>query len=352
MMNIRGIVLAVGALAWVGQAWAGWELQTPAATWSPRDSMGEVVYSGQMWLLGGFAPDRQNDVWRSADGINWTQATAAAPWGARNLPGSVVFNNKMWIMGGLPGAATPFYNDVWSSTDGVNWTQATAHAPWAGRGAFGTVVYNNKMWVIGGMGNLDGTDHYNDVWSSSDGVNWTQVTAEAPWAKRGMLQSVVFDDKMWIIGGGVYDTHFPMNVGPNYADVWYSTDGANWILATPEMTAGDRRFHSSIVYDDQMWIVTGYTSEPVPGNTNDVWSSYDGINWTQLPEVPWQTRHEVGLLVFDEKMYVIGGFGSILYNDVWTYTADPVPEPGGLLFLGLGALAFQWHRARKARQST
>lgn len=348
-MNIRAVVMAAWAAALVGQTWAGWALQTPAAAWSPRDSMGEVVYNGQMWIFGGFAPDRKNDVWRSADGINWIQATAAAPWAARNVPGSLVYDNKMWIMGGAAAGAGPWINDVWWSTDGANWTLATANAPWAARSAFGTAVFDNKMWVIGGMGDDDGTDHYNDVWSSSDGVNWTQVTAAAPWAQRAMLQTVVFDDKIWVIGGGVYDTNQPMNVGPNYADVWYSTDGANWILATSNMEAGDRRFHNSVVYDDEMWIVAGYTSVPTPGNKNDVWHSADGIHWTQLPESPWAYRHEVGLLVFGEKMYVLGGFGNVLYNDVWTYTADAVPEPGtwGLILMGLSGMAWRWNSTRR-----
>jgi len=309
------------------QAETDWMLVTSETSWMPRDSAGEMVYDGEMWIMGGFAPHRINDVWHSADGINWIEATSAAAWEPRNLPGSIVYDNKMWIMGGFSG--TKFYNDVWSSGDGTNWTAATTNAPWANRSAMGTVTYDNKMWVLGGMGGTDGTAHYNDVWWSVDGSNWTQATNAAPWAQRGMLQSIVFDNKMWVIGGGVYDTSQPMNVGPNYADVWYSTDGVEWTQATTNMAAGDRRFHSSVVYDGRMWIVGGFSSEPTPSNKIDVWSSLDGVDWTMEMTPPWPKRHEVSLLVFSDSMYSLGGFGSELYNDVYKST---VPEPSALFF--------------------
>ena len=86
---------------------------------------------------------------------------------------SVVFNNKMWVLGGRDESSNK--NDVWSSSDGINWTQATANAPWTARQEYTSVVFNNKMWVLGGY---DGS-YKNDVWSSSDGVNWTQATANA-----------------------------------------------------------------------------------------------------------------------------------------------------------------------------
>jgi hypothetical protein len=51
------------------------------------------------------------------------------------------------------------------------------------------------------------------------GNNWVQATASAAWSPRIRLTSLIFDNKMWVIGG--YNN-----------DVWYSTDGANWTLAT------------------------------------------------------------------------------------------------------------------------
>ena len=45
------------------------------------------------------------------------------------------------------------------------------------------------------MGGFDSTQSLNDVWSSSDGINWTQVTKHAQWAIRAAMPAVVFKNK-------------------------------------------------------------------------------------------------------------------------------------------------------------
>jgi len=150
----------------------------------------------------------KNDVWSSTDGANWEQAPAAG-WSARWDHTSLVFDNKMWVIGGL-GAGQGFHNDVWSSTDGVTWTEVLPNnlvpdtTQWRGRGRLTSVVYGGKMWVMGGQ---DSSGLFrNDVWYSTDGVNWTEVlpnTDDDPtrWIKRREHTSLVFDNEMWVMGG-------------------------------------------------------------------------------------------------------------------------------------------------------
>jgi hypothetical protein len=101
----------------------------------------------------------------------------------------------MWVIGG--GGSPGYMNDVWSSIDGISWTQSTSAASWAARNLHTSVVYNNKMWVMGG--DAVGGGWMNDVWSSIDGSSWT--TSAASWAGRYGLTSVVYDNKMWVMGG-------------------------------------------------------------------------------------------------------------------------------------------------------
>jgi hypothetical protein len=110
----------------------------------------------------------------------------------------------------------------------VTWTQATANAQWPARVIHSSVVFDNKMWVMGG-GASGG--YLNDIWYSSDGVSWTQATGNADWSARGAHSSVVFDNKMWVIGGD--DGSNVLN------DVWYST-GLNGIEDNNQTLAADR----------------------------------------------------------------------------------------------------------------
>ena len=93
----------------------------------------------------------------------------------------------------------------------MTWTQATANAKWSRRDGHTSVVFDNKIWVLGGY---DGKYYRNDVWYSSDGENWTRATKNAGWSGRYGHTSVVFDNKIWVLGG--YD-------GSYRNDVWYST---------------------------------------------------------------------------------------------------------------------------------
>lgn len=301
-----------------------------------RDSAAEFSYDGKLWIMGGYVPSRVNDVWSSTDGVSWTQVTNNASWSGRNLPGSVVFNNKMWILGGFAGptATLQSMNDVWSSQNGADWAQSP-NAPWAGRGAMSTCVYNNKIWVMGGFTyGAGGNTHYADVWSSADGTNWTQETSNAPWGQRAMHGTVAFQGKMWIIGGGVYGTEI------DYNDVWSSTDGVNWTQEVANAPWEQRRFHSTVVYDEKIWVLAGFTAadgSTYMSNRNDVWCSEDGVNWTQAEptDAIWAIRHEPTTIVHDDKIFLMGGFGQELYEDVWVYQ---VPEPATIVFIFLGGL--------------
>ena len=53
-----------------------------------------------------------------------------------------------------------YFNDVWSSPDGANWTEVTASPGWNARVSPGVVSFNNRMWVMGGS---DDSGDYNDV---------------------------------------------------------------------------------------------------------------------------------------------------------------------------------------------
>ena len=81
---------------------------------------------------------------------------------------AVVFDGKMWLFGGDDLSST-LNNEVWSSEDGVTWTQVTDAAPWPPRIGSCALVHDGQMWVLGGLVIDSLAEIYqdvNDVWSS------------------------------------------------------------------------------------------------------------------------------------------------------------------------------------------
>jgi len=255
----------------------GWYCATDSADWLPRVSFASVVHDSKMWILGGDSDrERFNDVWYSTDGINWTCATNSAAWSPRCGHVSLVYNNKIWVMGGVDSSSS-FKNDVWYSTDGINWTCATNSAAWSPRYKFATLTYDNKMWIMGGKNTFF---FFKDVWFSTDGVNWSCATNSAEWGGyegRFSFPCVSYDNRMWIAGG--YCNGTPMN------DVWYSFNGSHWLRATSSAAWSPRYGHVSLVYNNKIWVMGGV--DTTYSFMNDVWYSTGlGIEETQTLTQP------------------------------------------------------------------
>jgi len=289
-----------------------WTRACSCAAWTQRYGHTSVVFDNKMWVMGGTGDDYFNDVWYSTDGVNWNQATINAGWSLRMFQTAINYDNKMWVMGGF---GYVNLNDVWYSTNGVTWTQVTNNAGWTPRLAHSSTVFNNMMWIIGGailMPIFPYLVCLNDVWYSSNGVNWTQTNISSPWSVRYCHSTVVYDNKIWVMGGG--DT---INL---YNDVWFSLNGTDWSQATPSANWSPRGGHITLVYDNKMWVMGGYDGV---SRLSDVWYSSDGINWTQATGPSWwvgRTGHTA--LVFDDKMWIMGGTynGGNGLNDVWYST--------------------------------
>ncbi len=288
-----------------------WTQATASANWTSRIRHNSVVFQNKMWLLGGRSVSfYKNDVWHSTNGIDWTEATSSAGWVGRNQHATLVFNNKLWVLGGyISGSAV---NDVWSSSDGVNWTLEKANADWPARNAHGATVFDGKMYIVGGQGAGGYGDDLSDVWSSSNGVNWTLETSNPTWAGLYGATVVTHAHKMWLIGGNL----------PKRNDVYSSANGKDWVLATDNAPWQARHYHASVVYHNKIWVLGG---DPGP-RANDVWFSSDGANWTQATSAAaWPARRIHSSVVYDDKIWVIGGddVNNVILGDVWHTSPTP-----------------------------
>ncbi|KAK3606903.1 hypothetical protein CHS0354_018498 [Potamilus streckersoni] len=301
-------------------------------TWTRVDPTGDV-FSGRyghtaavfndgsgkaLWVIGGDDSFNKNDVYKSSDGTAWTRVTAGAVFSARNSHTTAVFDDKsgtgdaLWVIGGWAGGIGSIKGDVWKSTDGITWQEITAEGPvFSGRYGHTTAVFDDgsgtgkALWVIGGY---DGSYYRNDVWKSTNGKNWTQVkesTDDAGFPGRRYHTGAVFDDgsgsgeALWVIGGRKDNTL--MN------DVWKSTNGRDWTVvkeSTDDAGFERRVAHTGAVFDDgsdkTLWIIGGFDE-----NTADA---------------GFKRRAAHAGVMFDNALWIIGGFdGSANLRDVWKY---------------------------------
>ncbi|HEY2253908.1 MAG TPA: hypothetical protein VGH74_22690, partial [Planctomycetaceae bacterium] len=184
-----------------------------------------------------------------------------------------------------------------------------------------TVAFRDKIWVMGGqtIPNIAAADEaiYRDIWTTTDGIRWEQVQPEEPyWSARGMIGgSAVFNDQIWILGGGTYDT--PKHRERNYYnDVWTSSDGIRWERRTAAAPWAPRQYHDVAVFDKRLWVLEGYAK----GNRNDVWHSADGVTWHELKNTPWKPRHAASVFVFDNALWMVAG--NNMERDVWKLERD------------------------------
>lgn len=302
-----------------------WEQLVEAAPWVPRDSAGELVFDGRMWILGGYTPQLTSDVWSTSDGLQWRREGTVPTDAGINVPVAFCLGGRMWVSSNDGG--------LYSSSDGVSWIREKDDPPWGGRYCAGSTVHAGRAWVLGG---LRGDRVYNDVWSSADGRRWVEETASADWSPRQLFGNVVSHaGRMWVVGGGV-TRYEPFR---SYRDVWSTEDGRHWTRVTDEAPWPGRIWSSCACYRGRIFLVGGFRAQPSWNNWNDLWYSADGAEWRVLEtEHLWQPRHEISTYVFDDALWIAGGNAWPLQNDVWRLrigglafvTQPPIEEVAGL----------------------
>jgi hypothetical protein len=202
-----------------------------------------------------------------------------------------------------------------------DWVKVTDQAGWKARDSQGEVVFNDRLWIMGGW-----FDSYSspprDVWSTADGKTWRLVQQTAAWKHSDLPMTTAFDGKMWLMGGW-YNGRLKDHSASN--EVWSSTDGKDWKQATARAAWSPRIAAGLVVFKGKMWLLGG-TEDYYFGDDkslkNDVWYSADGKEWKRATEhAGWSPRAYHQAVVHAGKLWVIGGGNYTpkyhAKNDVW-----------------------------------
>lgn len=294
--DARGFLPPVDAL--------NFTLQSSTNDMGPFASQEMTLFKGKVWLVGGnnsFTPSwtSSTQVWASHNGNDWKLITKGQ-FPERRNHSLLVYKNKLWIIGGIDNANN-ILSDIWNSSDGVHWSQVTSLNPLRDIGQNNSVVFNDRLFVFRGNGAEN-----QEVWSSSDGGNWRLETENA-FPVRSHYKTVVFNGFIYVYGGWLRE-------GPVFTnEVWASRDGRYWYQKHPATDIfSPRIYHSATVYDNKVWVIGG-ESWDASGNLTfygDIWYSDNMKYWTKYDGKPpfYKGLHSHGALSYKNELWIFGGY--------------------------------------------
>jgi hypothetical protein len=277
-----------------------WTKILESAAWKKSYNFQMFSQRDTIWT---FHPDGN---WYSVNGKDWTKSKLTNVIYNQAFLDYVQFNNAVYGLGHFEGNIERFtYKpEIYRTNDFKHWVTLSKKSNLPARFFYHPFVFRHKLWLIGGE---DKNTQYADVWNSADGVNWIKQKDNLPFGKRIHSQVLLFKGKLFLLDN----------------DVWTSEDGLNWIRLTPEIIKGEQIFgYSPVVYDNKIWLLGCNRNGEF---SSQVLVSADGKNWVGQ-SAPWSPRGGIASTVFKGKIYMTGGkYGGTpnhpdfkYSNDVWT----------------------------------
>ena len=243
-------------------------------------------------------------------GIDWTAGTSnEAQFDPRASHCAAYFKNKFYVIGGtaFDGTQEQTVADVWTSTDGKNWSLVTESAAFGARNRHRCIVHDDKLWVIGGR-NASGTE-YTDVWFTTNGTDWEQDTVPEGGILAGANAAVISDGaKLFVFG-----------IAPFFGTPSaYYRDETGWTALSAPAYGGDGSFGYAFL-DGTMYLAGGIDSAQSTVR-NSIYYTTDGGTW-DTAEGAFTPRAFAPMINIDGILYLIGGNNlTVRLNDVWTST--------------------------------
>lgn len=173
---------------------------------------------------------------------------------------------------------------VWTSTDGVAWNRADTQAlGGSGRQNLVKVAYGARGWLA--IGEELGKPF---AATSADGQSWRRIddSVFAPGRNETVeLSSAAHGAKGYVVAGTITNAK-----GAAAAMSWHSADLQNWQRSKPEefgATARAWRKVNGIAASSSGYVAVGEAIDPAKPQARQsspaVWTSTDGLNWTEKP---------------------------------------------------------------------
>ncbi len=299
------------------------EWHTVAAPFQLAD-FGYAMLNGRLYVAGGWKDAQytpSNEVWSTNDGFEWRREPEG-PFAPRIAPHLVALGESLFLLGGYirkeseeqPGSTTTeTLTDVWVTADASEWGRVREMTPCLERSSFIALPWKDALFVFGGY---PPHDVYSgpilDICSSPDGYHWETTSFPVTLPLRWGHQTVVFNNALWVTGGRSSN-----GGGVFYEDLWRSFDGVTWEeMPSPAQEEGNPygTYPSLGVFDNSLWMIEGTYQK------RSLWRSDDGEQWTRIAEhLSFASAEDTVLLSFQGKLLIMGGDNADItsFTEVW-----------------------------------
>lgn len=150
----------------------------------------------------------------------------------------------------------------------------------------------------------------NRVWKSTDGgITFTEFIPSGLPTNHPV--------HVVVLGATIYAISYGENGfgGPYFRSVFSSSDGVAFSTITTTAGFGQRNRPAICVFNNKLWVIGGYNGSLL----NDSWHSTDGLNWTQATAAAaFSARWYLSAIAVGSSLWVMGGNDGSIKNDVWT----------------------------------
>lgn len=258
-------------------------------------------------------------IWRSSNGVDWTGVVTDGFGDADTfaIASFAVYGNTLY-------AATHNVNDgleIWRSSTGNSgeWSRVVT-------GGNGDV--DNRIAV--GMTEFDGylyaaVENWADgceVWRTGDGVSWTAVAKNSynNGEKEGIQGLVAFDGHLYSGSAEEFTTATP-------GQLWRSSNGTTWTQVTGNGFGDSNNVSMTPLasHGGYLYVATTNTHTGM-----EVWRTPDGTAWEQVNEDGFGDSNNGGTMwstntaIFNDNLY-IGGSNETTGGEVWMTSAAAKP---------------------------
>ena len=270
-----------------------------------------AVFQGHLYAGMGWSAD-PGQVWRSTDGTTWRSVTTDGFGDGGNIAitNFISFNGMLYAGTGTTGTSA----QIWRSQNGKSgsWAQVGPDGPGLAGNVTGFAVYNDVLYAA--IEPADGQPVPAQVWRSSDGSDWTVVTADG------------FGDESNISTGGFGQFGGYLYLGVRNdatgGQIWRTADGTWW---EPVLTDGFGNVNNIKI--ESLWVYQGilHAATFTQQTGVEIWRSADGINWTPFSANGFGNSNNFSTLwnnataEYQGKVF-LGTWNDIDGGELWMYT--------------------------------